>query len=83
MVLDITSDGISGQKGKQKKNRVRLNISDVEYQIFIHIKPVLTLEYGTLFEHQGFLIQGLCRMHFFVALELPKELFTLGPTCMN
>ena len=35
-------------------------------------KPVLTPEYGTLFDHQSFLMQGLHRMYLIVELKLQK-----------
>ena len=34
---------------------------------------VLRLEYGTLLEHQGFLMQGLHMVYLFVFLQLPKK----------
>ena len=51
---------IPGQKGKQNTKSGTTLMS-------------LTLEYESLFEHQGFLMQGLHGMYIFVALELRKE----------
>ena len=45
----------------------------MKYQSLFIPKPVLRPEYSTLFEHHGFLIQGLLRMYPFLALELTKE----------
>ena len=35
-------------------------------------KHVFRPEYGTLFEHHGFLLQNLQRKYLFVAVDLPK-----------
>ena len=37
-------------------------------------KPVLRPEYRTLSGHQGFLMEGLHRMHLSVAIDLPKQM---------
>ena len=36
------------------------------------IHPVVKPEYGMLFEHQGYLMQGLCRLYLFIAIRLPR-----------
>ena len=54
------------------KQDVRYNVDDLDYQNSFLPKPVLRKEYGALFTHHSFLMQGLYRSYVFVALELPK-----------
>ena len=36
------------------------------------IHPVIKPEYGMLFEHQGYLMQGLQRLYLLIAIKLPR-----------
>ena len=35
-------------------------------------KPVAWPEYGTVYQHQGMLLQNLCRCYLYVVIRLPK-----------
>ena len=48
---------------------IRYNIDTSEYENNFILKQVLRPQYGTLFKHQGFLVQGLYRI-----LDLPKKM---------
>ena len=67
----------SGKSKKETKPNARYNIDSKEYENSFISKPVLRSEYGTLFEHQGSIMQELCRMYLFVTLKLPKEMHLL------
>ena len=36
------------------------------------IHPMVKPEYGMLFKHQGYFMQGLCRLYLFIAIKLPR-----------
>ena len=69
---DTSSDDIFRSKSKSKDD-ISYNINDVECRNLFMPKQGLRQECATLFEHQGFYMQGLHSMYLSVILELPKE----------
>ena len=53
----------------ETKHDVRCNSNVIEWLNLFIQKPVLNLEYETLFEYQGLLMQGLHRIYNLIALD--------------
>ncbi len=84
---DEISD-FESELNRKKRSTIQYDRNEINTQNIFTPKPVLRPEYGALFEHQGFLLQGLQRTYLFVAIQLPSENDLLHeppnmPSCKN
>ena len=54
------------------RSTIRYNTDSLDYENYFIPEPILRPKYGTLFDHQGFLLQRLHRLYLSVTLALPK-----------
>ena len=69
MIRLVLSYNDLNRSKRETKPNVRCTIDNLECETFFTPKLLVSPEYRTLFEQQGFLMQGSHRVYFLMALE--------------